>query len=281
MLLLSLIIPLVTFVLAHGETIRAYHGVTADQHQANFNNFSASGYRIISLSVYGNPDDARYAAVWIQQSGPTWVAVHGINSAAYQTYINTWAGKGYIPTLISATGTVDNAIFAAVLEQVSNSSWKARHNLRLGSETTTGTIQYENLQARNQNMIIKSVMIYGTSNDRRYGAVWRSNPENTTWHVHYADNSDSYQAAFNSETQSQFRPTYVTLSEDQTYFSVFKNINVGPWYARHGLTSEQYQTEFDTQLARDFYPVNVQGGGTGVNTRYAVIFDQGDYKGAL
>ena len=33
---------------------QAYHGVTAGQHQANFNSLSAQGYRMISLSVYGN-----------------------------------------------------------------------------------------------------------------------------------------------------------------------------------------------------------------------------------
>ena len=32
----------------------AYHGVTAAQHQANFNNLSKQGYRMISLSVYGD-----------------------------------------------------------------------------------------------------------------------------------------------------------------------------------------------------------------------------------
>jgi len=37
----------------------AYHGVAADQHQANFNSLSARGFRMISLSVYGVPSDAR------------------------------------------------------------------------------------------------------------------------------------------------------------------------------------------------------------------------------
>jgi hypothetical protein len=31
--------------------LEAYHGVTAAQHQANFNKFSAQGNHIISLSV--------------------------------------------------------------------------------------------------------------------------------------------------------------------------------------------------------------------------------------
>ena len=42
---------------------QAYHGVTAAEHQANFDKWSAQGYRMISLSVYGDPGNALYAAV--------------------------------------------------------------------------------------------------------------------------------------------------------------------------------------------------------------------------
>jgi hypothetical protein len=42
------------------------------------------------------------------------------------------------------------------------------------------------------------------------------------------------------------------------------------------LTSSQYQTEFDTQNAAGFYPICVQGGGSGSNTCYAAIFAKQD-----
>ena len=66
---------------------QAYHGVTAGQHQSNFDHLSAEGCRMISLSVYGDPGDARYAAVWVQRGGPAWVAVHGVNAAGYQIFL--------------------------------------------------------------------------------------------------------------------------------------------------------------------------------------------------
>jgi hypothetical protein len=66
----------------------AYHGVTAAQHQANFNKFSVQGYRMISRSVYGDPSDRRYAAVWVQRSGPAWVAVHSVDAVGYQAFFN-------------------------------------------------------------------------------------------------------------------------------------------------------------------------------------------------
>ena len=87
---------------------QAYHGVTGAQHQIHFNTLSAQGCRMISLSVYGDPGDARYAAVWLQRGGAGWVAVHGVDGAGYQSFFNNWTAKGYVPVLVSATGSSNN-----------------------------------------------------------------------------------------------------------------------------------------------------------------------------
>ena len=261
---------------------QAYHGVTGAQHQTNFNSLSAQGFRMISLSVYGDPGDARYAAVWVQRSGPAWVAVHGVDSAGYQSFFNNWTAKGYVLVLVSATGTSSNAIFAAVFEQAVSGAWLARHGMTSGPEGNAGTFQNMNMTARNQKMILRSVAIYGTASDRRYAAVWHANPRFVKWHVHPSDTGVSYQTVFNAETQlpgyqlAGYRPAYVTLAGDQIYCSVFKDDVVGPWVARHGMTSADYQTEFDKQKAAGFYPICVQGGGTGGDTRYAAIFAKQD-----
>src|SRR5262249_14147773 len=103
----------------------AYHGVTGAQHQANFNRLSGQGFRMISLSVYGEPEDARYAAVWVQRNGAAWVAVHGVNSAGYQSFFDTWTARGFVPVVVSATGLANNAVFAAVFEQGISGPWFA------------------------------------------------------------------------------------------------------------------------------------------------------------
>jgi CubicO group peptidase (beta-lactamase class C family) len=256
----------------------AYHGVTGAQHQAKFNSLSAQGYRMISLSVYGDPNNARYAAVWVQRPGPAWVAVHGVDSAGYQAFFDKWTAKGFALVLVSATGTIANAIFAAVFEQGISGSWFARHGMTSGPEANSGTFQNLNKVAHDQKMILRSMAIYGTASDRRYAAVWHSNPVFVKWHVYPGDTSANYQVNFNAETQlpgyrlAGYRPAYVTLSDDLTYCSVFKDDVVGQWVARHGMTSAEYQQEFDNQNAHGFYPICVQGGGSGSNTRYAAIF---------
>lgn len=261
---------------------QAYHGVTSTQHQTNFNNLSAQGFRMISLSVYGDPGDARYAAVWVQRAGSAWVAVHGVNSEGYQSFFNNWTAKGFVPVLVSATGTAGNAVFAAVFEQGISGSWMARHGVPSGPEANAGTFQNLNKTAHNQRMALRSVAIYGTPSDRRYMAVWHANPGFVKWHAHPSDTGESYQDVFNAEVQlpgyqlSGYRPSYVAVSSDHMYCSVFKDDVVGPWVARHGMSAADYQAEFDKQKAAGLYPICVQGGGVGSDTRYAAIFAKQD-----
>ena len=261
---------------------QAYHGVTGAQHQTNFNNLSSQGFRMISLSVYGDPGDPRYAAVWVQRPGPSWVAVHGVDSAGYQSFFTNWTAKGYAPVLVSATGGSGNAIFAAVFEQGVPGPWFARHGMTSGPEANVGTFQNFIKAAHDQKMILRSVTIYGAANDLRYAAVWHSNPGFVKWHVHPSETGGSYQVVFNSETQlpgyrlAGYRPAYIAVSGDHVYCSVFKDDVVGEWVARHGLTAAEYQTEFDKQKAAGLYPICVQGGGAGANTRYAAIFAKRD-----
>ena len=260
----------------------AYHGVSAAQHQTNFNHLVAQGYRMISLSVYGDPGNPLYAAVWVQRSGPAWEAVHGVDSAGYQSFFNTWTAKGYVPVLVSATGAINNAIFAAVFEQGITGPWFARHGMPSGPATNAGTFQNENAVAAAGKMILRSVAIYGTATDRRYAAVWHPNPHYVKWHAHPADTGASYQVVFNAETQlpgyqlAGYRPAYVALSSDVIYCSVFKDDVVGPWVARHGMTGAQYQTEFNQQVANGFYPICTQGGGSTSAPVYAAIFAKQD-----
>lgn len=237
---------------------------------------------MISLSVYGEPGDAQYAAVWVQRQGPAWVAVHGVDSAGYQSFFNNWTAKGYAPTLVTATGDSSNAVFAAVFEQGVHGAWTARHGMTSGPQTHPGTFQNLNQAARDAKMMLRSFAIYGASDDRRYVAVWHANPTFVKWHVHSADTGATYQVAFNAETQlpgvqlAAYRPAYVALSSDHIYCSVFKDDTVGPWLARHGMTAAEYQAEFDKQRIAGLYPICVQGGGSGASTRYAAIFAKQD-----
>lgn len=249
----------------------AYHGVNASQHQHHFNNLSQQGYRMIALSVYGGAVNPRYAAVWVKRSGPEYVATHGMNATQYQSFFDIWSQKGFVPVLITATGSGASTIFAAVFEKQNYSGWIARHNI------DEATFNNENKHARENNLRLKSATIYGSGSGRRYAGVWIPNPSFIKWLVYPNIPAANYQGIFNANTElPYYKPEVVALSDDAVYCPLFTDSIIGRWVARHGLTADEYQAAFDQYTKEGLMPVYVDGGGTGNGIRYACVFAETD-----
>lgn len=260
----------------------SYIDVTGAEHQARFTKLSEQGYRLISISVYGNPSSPRYAAAWVQRGGPAWQAVHGVDATKYQSAVDKWTAEGYAPVLVSATGAFAHAVFAAVFEKGVKGEWQARHGLPAGPAGGPDAFQQQNALERGKGLILRSATIYGTASDRRYAAVWHSNPTFVKWHLHPAEPGAGYQAVFDAEVQlpgvllSAYRPAQVALSEDQVYCASFRDDFVGEWAASHGLSATAYENERRRQAEKGRYPIGLQGGGVGARARFAAIFAKQD-----
>jgi CubicO group peptidase (beta-lactamase class C family) len=254
------------------DPVTAYHGVSGATHQQRFNELSAQGYRMISLSVYGDPANPQYAAVWVKRAGPGWAAVHGVDAAGYQAKFDQFVAAGMLPVLVSATGPRAKPVFAAVFEQQTAPTWMARHGLVDGPESTAGTLANVTAWAKANNCIPKTIAIYGGAGDRTYAGVWLPNTVGVKWQSPSVGDGNAYQAAFNAYTQVPLRVASVDASDALRYAAVFTDDSVGPWVARHGLTSADYQAEFDKQVALGRYPISVQGGGSASDVRYAAVF---------
>jgi hypothetical protein len=257
---------------AKADAVTAYHGVSGATHQQRFDSLSRQGYRMVSISVYGNRSDPLYAAVWVQRGGPAWAAVHGLSAAGYQARFDELAAAGYVAVRVSATGSRANPVFAAVFEKRPPGTYQARHGLVDGASTTPGTLANLMTWARRNRCIPSSLTIYGGPGDRAYAATCVPNPDRITWRAQAMGTSGEYQNWFDQYTKQGLRPTTVDASDDLQYAAIFANDQIGPWVARHNLTSAQYQAEFDAQAALGRYPISVQGGGLGAGIRYAAVF---------
>ncbi|GIF23608.1 hypothetical protein BJ973_004217 [Actinoplanes tereljensis] len=258
--------------LAKAPVFSAYHGVSGATHQQRFDSLSQQGYRMVSVSVYGDRFNPLYAAVWVQRGGPAWAALHGLDAAGYQARFNQLAADGYVAIRVSATGSRANPVFAAIFEKRPPGTWKARHGLTDGPATTPGTLANLMSWARSNNCIPTSLTIYGGPADRSYAATCVPNPAQVGWRAHAMGNSGDYQGWFDRYNGLGMRPTVVDASDDLQYAAIFTNDNIGAWVARHDQTSAQYQAEFDTQAGQGRYPISVQGGGLGAGIRYASVF---------
>lgn len=254
----------------------AYHNRTGVEHQNLFNTLYPQGYRMISLSVY-QPGSPLYAAVWVQRSGPNWSAVHGVDAAGYQAAFDRAAAAGFHPILLSAAGSIGAPVFAGAFEQRPGPIPLTRHGLTGGrdpnSEADPNTIQYWDKKAHDNDWIMTCGAVYGDVATPAYAGIWPTNERHVAWSADgILDQPPEYQHRFNAQVTGWARPSYVAVSGDERYLSIFVDDQIGPWQARHGLTSAQYQAEFDRLVPLGFYPICVQGGGSGNGIRFAVIF---------
>jgi CubicO group peptidase (beta-lactamase class C family) len=253
----------------------AYFGVSAAQHQTSFNKFSAQGFRMISLSIYGDPRNPLFAAVWVLRDGPPWVGIHGVDATDYQAFFTKWSNAGYSPVLVSATGDGDKAVFASVFEQGSIGAL-GRHNM------TPADFAAAHAAAVSDALMLRSFSVYGTSADRRYAAVWHPNPTYVKSTLFPAVVPVGYQSIFNAATQlpgvtlNAWRPAYVAIGNDETRCAVYQDDWVGAWSATDGLYGKDLGNFYNQQVAQGFYPIMLQGGGFPNTPIYSAVFAKQD-----
>jgi Bacterial tandem repeat domain 1 len=105
----------------------------------------------------------------------------------------------------------------------------------------------------------------------------------------YVKNASSrfYQREFARLMNEGYRPIAVTSKIQQVidyepgespqlgYWATFeKRLNTNPWVARHGLTSAQYQNEFNTWVGQGYMPTDINVAVLNNVTSYSVIFDK-------
>lgn len=250
----------------------AYHDRTGQDHQDHFDALYPQGYRMISVSVY-QPADPLYAAVWVRRGGPDWSAVHGVDGAGYQAAFDNAAAAGFHPVILSAAGSRTSPVFAGVFEQRSGPVPLTRFGLVSGSDADSGAIQHWDRTAHENGWIMTGGAVYGDAGDPAYAGIWPPNDRRLSWSADgILDQSFAYQQRFDAQVSGWARPTHVAVCEGERYLSIFVDDQIGPWIARHGLTSADYQAEFDRLVPLGYYPICVQGGGSGTGRRFAVIF---------
>lgn len=248
----------------------AYHDQNAEQHHNRSFGLIERGYRITSLSVYGDAGSRRslrYAAVWVKHPGQQISStVYADTADEYQDTFDAQAKAGCAPVLISSAGRSDQpGRYAAVFARDVPGPWVARHNLGWDD------FHRQMDKARTDGLIPRSLATHGYGSDTaRFSGIWRRNaaglPYNYTVHQH----PNSYQRTFDNRTKDGYYPAVLATYGYLT--AVWVRDDIGPWVARHNLTSEQYQEAFDDATRRGLVPLTVQAGGDADDIRFAAVF---------
>jgi CubicO group peptidase (beta-lactamase class C family) len=233
-----------------------------------------AGYRPVSVSIYGNQGSPSFAAVWAQRSGPDWRIATQVDAAGFQAFFDSCARDNYRIVLLSAMGSRYNPSFIAAAEKSSIGIPLTRHLLASGSENDDWTIQYWLKWARQNNQIPRALAIYGSAADPGYAVAFEPNTANVLWNADGLNETFSeYQARFDAQWLNYARPAQVHVASEERYLSLFRGDQiVGGLVARHGMTTEGYQSELNYWTARGCYPIFISAGGSGSGVRFAALF---------
>lgn len=268
----------------------AYHNRSAAYHQQQIASLSGKGYRPISLSLYGDPAQPLYAAIWIKQAGNPWYTFHSVSTTDYQNLLSTWTTRGYRPTILTATGVRETAIFAGLFEQDTLPFFSKYHLTTTGQDeildtpppTDQATIQYWQRWASDHNYILSWGTFYGEKTQPLYTGIWVQNTENVAWNWFsaFAESPDFFQQRLQAEAEQWIRLAVIAPAPDQHIWSIFRDDVIGPWTAQQNLTTSEYETRLATSKRQGYYPLVVQGQGSGDLTRFAAIFVKQDRPAA-
>jgi len=248
----------------------ARHGLTPAQYQAEFNNFVSQGYRLTDVSAFAVGGAQSFAAIWERSAAPAWVARHGLTSAQYQAEFNNLVSQGYRLILVEGYEVNGTNLYAAIWDRSpAPGAWVARHGL------TSAQYQAEFNNLVGQGYRLVHVSGYSLLGSDRYAAIWERSA-GPAWVARHGLTSAQYQAEFNNLVGQGFRLALVdgyNVAGVERFAAIWDRAPSAPWVARHGLSSAQYQAEFNNLVGQGYRLVLVSGYSSAAgDPRYAAVW---------
>jgi hypothetical protein len=220
-------------------------------------------------------EDVDLAAHDAELSAPAgssaWVARHDLTGAQYQLEFDKWTGLGYRPTYVSGYAVGGSARYAAVWDKAPGAPMVARHGLTAA--------QYQAEFNKWTQLGYRPVLVngYGVGATDYYVALFEKSSAGGAWVARHGLTGAQYQTEFNNLTGQGYRPLHISAYTvaGQPRFAAIWVRTAGPaWVARHGMTSSQYQTEFNAWVAQGYQLTKVSGYASGGSARYAAVWEK-------
>jgi Bacterial tandem repeat domain 1/Matrixin len=231
----------------------------------------------ISL-LYGKGTESvgMYAAIWQKTSGGAWIARHGLTSSQYQSEFDKYLAQGYRLTNVSGYTIDGKDNYAAIWEKSGDSTpWVARHGM------TPAQYQAEFNKYVAQGYRLAQVSGYSVNGQERYAAIWDKS-STSAWTAKHGMTSAQYQAEFNKNVAQGYRLAQVngySVNGRELYAAIWDKSSTSAWTAKHGMTSAQYQAEFNKNVAQGYRLAQVSGYSVNGQQRYAGIWDKSNTSG--
>jgi len=199
-----------------------------------------------------------------------WQARHGLTAEAYQTEFDQLVSKGYRLIKVSGYDLENEPRYAGIWYMQQGNRWQARHGISEADyQVAIDTLGREGYRPTD-------ISVFRSQEKTLFCAIWEVEA-GLPWIAKHRLTGGQYQSLFEELSESGYRLRCVSPYEDEEgerYACIWDRYSGPAWAARHGLTSEEYQQEFDTYLKRGYRLIRVVGYTIGGATRYAAIWEQ-------
>jgi hypothetical protein len=223
-----------------------HFGVPAGSYQTVFNHATASGYRPVWLDGYEVQGNTFFNVIFHPSAG-AWIAKHAMNATQYQDEFTAATNAGY--RLTNLTSYVDGGAvsYAAIFDKVAGPAWRAYHALGgADHQQRFDAWTKEGYRPVNISMTAKGGVAL-------FAAFYVQQDVGAFVHLGGLTSSE-YQTAWTTQTGAGRRLAYLNAYQDGAgarFSAIFqeKTPGSGGTVGRHDLTTQQFQTEYDQQLA--------------------------------
>jgi len=247
----------------------ARHGIPAADYQTIFTDITAAGYRPVWVDGYevsgANVFNALFAPATF-----AWAARHHMTAADYQAEFNLRTSQGLRLSQVDSYLVGGQVRYAAIFDSSPSTGWTAYHNV----SQATHQANFNSLVSQGFRPVNISAVTSGGV--RTFTALF--DQANVGSFATLTGMTEAeYQTQFNANVAAGRHLSYINAFMESgvpKISAIWDQSSVGSWAARHGMTSAQYQAEYDARVAQGLLPRRVAGYETGGSARFASLFTQ-------
>lgn len=145
----------------------AYHGVSLAQHQANFNNLTPLGYRLVDQTATDINGTVTVAALYDKVNVGGWVASMQMTAAQYQSFFtNSCSNAGRSISYLDVYVSGGQPLFSAICDSVPVSAWNGAHGI------SAWTLQQDQETLHAAGEATRLLVGYQNGAGASFGGIW-------------------------------------------------------------------------------------------------------------
>jgi hypothetical protein len=246
----------------------ARHGIAEADYQIEFERITKSGYRLVWIDGYEVNGDTFFNVIFRPTDGVSWVARHGLDAAAYQKAFDLFTNNGFRLMHIESYLSDGRVRYAPIFVNSPGSGFVAYHGVSAARHQQS----FDELTGDGWHPVNISVVSPG--GERSYSALYeRSNVG--SFEARSFLSLAEYQTAFDANAKAGRHLVYLAAYTHQAaprMSAIWHERPQAATSARHGMSSAEYQEQFNAHLGSGYLTRAVTGYEQSDSARFAAFW---------